>query len=108
MLKKQQLYSETLVKIINYMEYNHSRTLESFTDSINKIKEYGFNPIGVSQIYFEDTFVFETDEEAKKAFQLLEVEHKVVQGWFYGRDLYEFTVKRYEKERDRKVLTFWL
>ena len=46
------------------MKYNHDRPLSDFQDDINKLKASGYNPIAVSQMYFEDTFVFETNEEA--------------------------------------------
>jgi len=68
------------------IKYNTNRTLESFNESLNIIKEHGFNPIAVAQMYFEDTFVFETEEEANKAHSKLEnIEKSKVVGWWYGK-----------------------
>lgn len=54
------------------MEYNHGQSLSDFEESMDKIRNAGFNPIAVSQLYLEDTFVFETNEEASNAYKKLE------------------------------------
>jgi hypothetical protein len=84
--------------------------LKEFQEQINIILQYGFKPIAVSQIYFEDTFVFETNKEAKKAFETLEncEDYKVV-GWWYGKKEFKKFVKEYEKKFEGyKVLIHWL
>lgn len=97
------------------MKFNHDRTLSDFQSNIDKLKENGFNPIAVSQMYFEDTFVFETEEEAKKAFQQFEIDENEkwigdISGWWYGKEDFLKTVKEYETENDgySKVLIHWL
>ena len=97
------------------MKFNHDRMLSEFQSNIDKLKENGFNPIAVSQMYFEDTFVFETEEEAKKAFQQFEIDENEkwigdISGWWYGREDFLKTVKEYETENDgySKVLIHWL
>ena len=51
------------------------------------LEAYGFNLIAFSPcIMFEDTFVFETDEEAEQAFNKMEVELEMFQGWWYGKE----------------------
>jgi len=97
------------------MKFNHDRTLSDFQSNIDKLKENGFNPIAVSQMYFEDTFVFETEEEAKKAFQQFEIDENEkwigdISGWWYGKEDFIKTVKEYETENDgySKVLIHWL
>lgn len=53
----------------------------------NVLKTYNFNLIAYSpSIFFEDTFVFETEEEAQKAFEKIEVELEMFQGWWYGKE----------------------
>lgn len=97
------------------MKFNHDRMLSEFQSNIDKLKENGFNPIAVSQMYFEDTFVFETEEEAKKAFQQFEIDENEkwigdISGWWYGKEDFIKTVKEYETENDgySKVLIHWL
>jgi hypothetical protein len=97
------------------MKFNHDRMLSEFQSNIDKLKENGFNPIAVSQMYFEDTFVFETEKEAKKAYQQFETDENEkwigdISGWWYGKEDFIKTVKEYETENDgySKVLIHWL
>lgn len=100
---------ETSQKVLKYQsEYNHERPLSSFQESINLIKSYGFNPIGVSQMYCEDTFIFEKEEEAKSAYLKLEKELKLMQGWFYSKEDFEKEKLAYETKLNCKVLTHYL
>ena len=95
--------------IYNLQFANHERELDDFQYQINRIKEAGFNLIGVSQIYNEDTFIFETQEEALKAYEALELPNESdIQGWWYGKERFLETVENYEKEFKVKVLTYWL
>lgn len=101
-------------KILN-MKFNHDRPLSDFQDDINKLKANGYNPIAVSQMYFEDTFVFETNEEATKAYRQFERDEKEkwigeIVGWWHGREDFKKTVKEYETENDgySKVRIHWL
>lgn len=88
---------------------NHKLELKDFEEAINLLKSNGFNPIGVTQIYMEHTFIFETDEEATKAYELLEVEKREVVGWFYGKEKFLETKKQYESEYiGYFVKVFWL
>lgn len=92
--------------------YNHNRPLESFSIELEIIRENGFVPIAVSQIYFEDTFVFETHEEATKAYEMLEEDETLPYrcfGWWYGKQEFLKEVLDYEsKEGASKVLIHWL
>lgn len=95
------------------MQMNHDRPLSDFEEQIDIIKTNGFNPIAVTQMFMEDTFVFKTEDEAQKAYRLLERDEnekwigKVV-GWWYGKRRFSATVHDYEKEMDFKVLIYWL
>lgn len=51
---------------------NIERDLDSFKTELDVIKNHGFNPIGVSQILWEDIYIFETQEETEKAYKTLE------------------------------------
>ena len=100
------------------MKNNHDRTLSEFQNEIDELKANGFNPIAVSQMYMEDTFVFETKDEATKAYRQFERDEnekwigKIV-GWFYSKDDFLKAVDEYENSehdylRGFKVLTYWL
>ena len=85
---------------------NHNRTLESFSDDIQKIKANGYNPIAVTQLYCEESFVFETVTEAKEAYRTVGNEGD---GWWYGKDEFIKSVENYEQQyTDTKVLIYWL
>lgn len=50
-------------------------------------KSCGFNFVAYApSIMFEYTYVFETEEEAEKAFNMFEVELEIFQGWWYGKE----------------------
>jgi len=78
--------------------YHIDRTLDTFQEDIDKIKSFGFNPIGVTQLMLEETFIFETDEEAKLAFETLEGGKKGVVGWWYGKDSFEKAKEDYIRD----------
>lgn len=88
--------------------WNVNRDLESFQEEVDLIREYGFRPIAVAQMMHEDTFVFETNEEALRAHLLLEQNLGLLQGWWYGQYEFEKTVTAYEKQMKVSVRIFWL
>lgn len=85
--------------------YNHYRPLSDF--DFDKVQSKGFKPIGVSQLYFEDVYIFETDEEAKEAFSELEINGSLCAYW-YSKDEFLTEVSKYEKTNNSKVLIHWL
>ncbi len=92
------------------MKYNHNRPLSDFQDDIKKIESEGFKVIAVSQMMMEDTFVFETQDEADKAFKLFEQDNTTIVGWWYGKEDFIKAVEEYEKNNNgySKVLIHWL
>lgn len=90
------------------MEFNHKRPLSDFQFGIGLLELHGFEPIGVTQIYFEDTFIFNTQKEAEQAYQKLEVELQRVSGFWYGKEDFLKEVESYESEYEGKVLIYWL
>lgn len=97
------------------MKYNHDRLLSDFDQQLSLIRDAGFKPIAVSQIYLEDTFVFKTPEEAESAYRILERDTKEkwigkVVGWWHGEQDFKREVEKYERENDgySKVLVHWL
>lgn len=91
------------------MEYNHDRRLSEFQKQLDVLRNHGYNPIAVTQMYFEDTFVFKTLEEATNAYAELEIEKELITGWFYEEDDFIREVNLYESQEDSsKVLIYWL
>ena len=93
----------------NDIEYNHNREYSDFIPLIERIKNKRYNPIMVSQLMFEDVFVFNTPEEAKNAYQEFEIgnigENRIC-AWWYGKDDFFDEINRYEKELNTKVLYY--
>lgn len=100
------------------MRFNHNRDLDSFSEELELLKKHGYKPIAVSQLMMEDTFVFETEEEATKAYEQFEVkpkEDEAIIGWWHGRESFAKAVECYEtqmneihKENPLQVLVHWL
>jgi hypothetical protein len=90
--------------------FNTDRNIESFEDSISIIENGGFKPIGVSQIYLEDVFIFETEEEAERAYNTLDKETNMISAFWYSKYNFLDEVIKYEKEYDNKskVKIIWL
>lgn len=93
-------------------EYNHSRTVSDFEEQIEILRNHQYNPIAVSQLFCEDVFVFETDDEARRASAELEFNEdkskNKLQAWWYGRQHFNEVVSKYESDLDCKVRIHWL
>lgn len=89
---------------------NTNRSIETYQEQIDIIRKGGFNPIAVCQLFFEDTFVFETNAEAIDAYNKLEnCGDQSLIGWWHGFDEFEQIVSEYENENpDFYVNIFWL
>jgi hypothetical protein len=68
---------------------------------LTAMKNAGFNLIAYSVMMCEDTFYFETENEAEKAFQYFEGGPNATReysGWWYCVDDIEKNIKDYKKE----------
>lgn len=54
--------------------------------SIKLLKDNNHNPLAICSYYGEETFFFETAEEAKKAYEEMEENKRSVCGWFHSVD----------------------
>ena len=91
------------------VEYNHNRHILSFAGYIKTIRKYGFNPIGVTQFWCEDTFVFKTPEEATEAYRIIEEGGESISGWWYGEEDFLKEKNEYEiEDKGYKVKVYWL
>lgn len=66
-------------KLYRQREFNHNAKRANTI-----LKKHGFNLTAYTTYQFEEVFLFKTDEEATRAYELLEQEtHKLV-GWWYS------------------------
>lgn len=78
---------------------------------IDLLRMAGFDPIGFCKMICEDTFIFEEEEEANKAFEFFEKNPQTkitIQGWWYGKAQFFEALPNYEKENGYKVQITWL
>lgn len=78
---------------------------------IDKIKEFGFKPIAYTVMICEDTFVFETSEQAQAAYTQMEEINKGddnVQGWYYGWDEFLKTLDQYKQTHGYINNVYWI
>lgn len=74
--------------------------------SLILMREHGFNPIGICWYFGEETFIFETDEEAQKGYALLERELCIVDGWWHSKADFEEDIKENENFKPSEI--YWL
>jgi hypothetical protein len=90
-------------------QFNHSRPLSDFHDNIDKLMKAGYKPVAVTQMYFEDVYVFETKAEARAAYKKFEDnDDPEMIAWWYGREDFLNEVSDYERHDEIKVKIFWL
>ena len=81
---------------------------------IELLRKHGFNPIAATKIFFEYTYIFETDEEALSAYEQFEKKYQgmgcidrddnCIIAFWYGIDNFHKTLKDTMKERSYKEL----
>jgi hypothetical protein len=98
---------EVIKNHLNHLdkEYEESedwfdRRLRQVLPDIKRMKSEGFNPIGYSVMFIEDTFYFKTKEEALRAYQYFEVERRGIAGWWYGIEEKDQNAKDYLESTD--------
>ncbi|GJQ44113.1 MAG: hypothetical protein JETCAE03_36110 [Ignavibacteriaceae bacterium] len=66
-----------------------------------KFKEFftkhGYNLIGFCEFCFENTFIFETAEEAAKAHQEFEKKNNTLVGWWYGKEDFQRSLDHFQQ-----------
>lgn len=82
--------------------------LENFQHDLKILREHGFNPIGVSQMYCYDTFIFETTEEANRVYEEIERPKKILCANWYGKEEHKIAVKEYEEAFGSKIDILWI
>jgi hypothetical protein len=95
------------------IKYNHYTELSEFDDDLKILREHGYSPIAVSQLYFEFTFVFNTKEEATRAYRQFERDKDEcwigeIASWWYSKKDFLKKVEKYESDKEYKVKIYWL
>jgi hypothetical protein len=84
--------------------YNHISPLSRFKDTLQLLKDNGHNPIGVTVLMCEDTFIFNTQKEADAAYELMKPD-----GFFYTKeDILAYEPKYLKNSSSNKLLIYWL
>ncbi|CAH1002709.1 hypothetical protein LEM8419_03581 [Neolewinella maritima] len=90
------------------MMNNHDRPLSDLSVQLDKIRAAGFFPIGASQMYTYDVFIFEEPDEAEAAYKKLETDADApISAFWYSREGWAEAVEHYEDEYCQ-VLTHWI
>lgn len=90
---------------------DHSTYGKSSSKSIQILKQFGFKPIAITVMMFEETFVFETEEEALIAHDEFEnnpTHNIVIQGWWYDREGFKKSVEKYIEKFQSIPVIYWL
>jgi hypothetical protein len=86
------------------MEKIDINKIDLYNYTLKTLYKYGHYPIGITTMMCENTFIFETENEAIKAHKELESEEsiiskeEIVQGWWYSKEEWSDIHKEYIKE----------
>ena len=72
--------------------------------SIKLLKDAGYKPLAICSYYGEETFFFETTEEAKKAYDEMEENKGSVCGWFHSVE----DIDKLEQPDGSKIEVEWV
>jgi len=98
-----------------YLRLQNEFGEDFFDDQLTKmlkdveiLRQHGFNPIAVTTMMCEDTFVFKTQEEAERGFKEMEQEQRLVIGWWYGYRQFLKSMDDYEEQFESRPVIHWL
>lgn len=77
--------------------------LEMFERELKILNAEGYYPTAITTLFCELTFIFETAEEARTAFEKFEADNsrkreKKVIGWWYGKEQFLESKEQFEKD----------
>lgn len=82
---------------------------DRYKKMIKIIQKYGFNIIGVCDYACEYTFIFETNEEAIAAYNMLEnIPKPKVSGWWYSKEELLHDLRAEKIKYDTEVKIYWI
>ena len=96
------LEAEAYHRWLEENEYSYN-TDKSY--SLKLLNDAGHFPIGITTMMCEETFIFNTEKEATKAWKSSVLGND---GWFYGKRNFQKDLDKYEKDMGYKNEIFWL
>jgi hypothetical protein len=72
------------------------------------MSQLGYYPIGICSMTCKETFIFETKEEALKACLECQMNKKIADGWWYGKEEFLEYKPVYEAEVGYEIKVYWL
>lgn len=72
---------------------------ESCQEHIRIMRKFGFNPTAYCSTGGEPSYVFATDKEAEEAYELLDVELRLMVAYFYGPQMFKECFEWYQDEK---------
>ncbi|QQR76944.1 hypothetical protein IPJ63_01650 [Candidatus Nomurabacteria bacterium] len=102
---------EKIEQQYKWMEENNiPQDLRKYYFDLEVLKTHDYKPVAVTTMMCENTFVFETEDEAIRAFEQFEKHPsgEYISGWWYSRESFDSSIKEYAKEvgYDPKVIWF--
>ena len=98
----QQQIEEARKRAEELIEESDRNGLSYYLDILNKA---GHFPIGITEMAGEETFIFRTEKEAKKAWQSRTLGNA---GWFYGIKSFRKEKKWWEELTNRELKVYWI
>jgi len=96
-------YQKKLKELRDTRERQLDKTAKRFRDFF---ASQGYSLIGFCNFLLENTFIFETSDEAKKAFKEFEQDKKEIFGWWYGKSNFANVRLHYESKYD-EIVVIW-
>jgi len=101
------------------MERIDINKINHYNNILKILYKYNHYPIGITTMMCEDTFIFDSKEEASKGFKEMESNERIakgvncVQGWWYGKSEWpkvreEYIEKAYDREEDDAPSVHWI
>ena len=94
-------YYKKVTEQNKWMEENNiPQELRKYYFDLEILKSAGYKPVAVTTMMCENTFVFETKDEADRAFLQFEKhpQGEYISGWWYGREDFKQGLENYKKE----------
>lgn len=104
-------YESEILETIEYLDQLKKDGKLFNTDtsvSLETIRLNGFNPIAITQMMLEETFVFNTLQEANQAFEKLEKELNLVSGFWFSMVDFEIAYNEYITDMNYSPKIYYL
>jgi hypothetical protein len=106
-------YEQMIEKSISRSEELKNQGYKWNTDksySIKLLRDHGHKPIGITNVMCEETFIFNSKEECDKAHWEMQVQERLVDGWWYSKEEFEkmLSTEPMFQQKNGKPKIYWL